>query len=149
MEGADMAERAVREIIRRSVMVTGTPRQTVHTAARAMAEHRCGSIVVLDRDRLVGIFTERDLLSRVVAAGKHPARTHLAEVMTRDPDTIAADADVAEAIRRMDEGSFRYLPVMEGGRLVGMISAKDLPYAAIGELARELDNRHDLAERML
>jgi CBS domain-containing protein len=144
-----MAGQSVREIIARSVMVTGTPRQSVHSAAVAMAEHRCGSIAVVDHGRLVGIFTERDLLNRVVAKGLDPARTHLAEVMTRGPSTIEADADVADAIRMMDEGSFRYLPVMEGERLVGMISARDLPYAAIGRLARELDTRHDLAERML
>jgi CBS domain-containing protein len=144
-----MAGRAVREIIGRNVMVTGTPRHSVHTAAVAMAEHRCGSIVVVEHDRLVGIFTERDLLERVVAKGLDPAKTQLSEVMTRGPETIAAEADVADAIRMMDEGSFRYLPVVEGERLVGMISAKDLPYAEIGRLASELDTRHDLAERML
>jgi CBS domain-containing protein len=144
-----MAGQSVREIIARNVMVTGTPRQSVHSAAVAMAEHRCGSIAVVDHDRLVGIFTERDLLSRVVAKGLDPKKTHLGEVMTRGPSTIAAEADVADAIRMMDEGSFRYLPVMEGERLIGMISARDLPYAEIGRLARELDTRHDLAERML
>lgn len=144
-----MAGPLVREIIGRNVMVTGTPRQSVQSAAKAMAGHKCGSIVVVDGERLLGIFTERDLLERVVAAGKDPHATHLAEVMTREPMTIAADAPVAEAIRAMDEGSFRYLPVLDGARLIGMVSAKDLPYAEIGRLARELDTRHELAERML
>ena len=143
-----MPERPVRDIIERSVMVTAAPGQSVHEAAAAMAEHRCGSILVLEGDRLVGIFTERDLLMRVVAAGKNADRTRLGEVMTRDPETIAADAPVLDAIRLMDEESLRYLPVMENERLIGVISAKDLPYSEIGRIAREIGDRHALAERI-
>src|SRR5687768_6051910 len=85
-----MATRLVREIIQRNRPLVGRPEDTVQAAAEEMAEHGCGSILVCDGKELRGIFTERDLLVRVVAAGRDAARTRLAEVMTREPDTIAA-----------------------------------------------------------
>jgi CBS domain-containing protein len=143
-----MSYKPVGEIIQRTALVIGAPDRSVRGAAESMAEQSCGSILVVDEGRLLGIFTERDLLIRVVAKGKDPARTTLADVMTRDPETIAADAPVAEAIRRMDEGSFRYLPITEGEKLIGVISAKDLPYSEIAGMAAEIDQRHALAEHM-
>jgi CBS domain-containing protein len=143
-----MPERPVRDIIERSAIVTAPSSQTVRKAAAAMAEHKCGSILVVDDGRLVGIFTERDLLTRVVAAGKDVDTTPLGDVMTREPETIDADRPVIDAIRMMDEESFRYLPVMENDRLIGVISAKDLPYSEIGRIAREMTERHALAERI-
>jgi CBS domain-containing protein len=83
-----MAKRRVREIIQRDRPLVGHPEDTVGTAAARMAQHRCGSILVCEDDRLHGIFTERDLLARVVAGGRDPATTRLAEVMTPDPDTL-------------------------------------------------------------
>jgi CBS domain-containing protein len=143
-----MSPKPVGEIIQRTALVIGAPDRSVREAAESMAEHSCGSILVVSKGRLLGIFTERDLLIRVVAKGKDPARTTLADVMTRDPEAIAADAPVAEAIRRMDEGSFRYLPIIRGDKLVGVISAKDLPYAEIAGMAGEIDQRHALTEHM-
>ena len=73
----------------------------------------CGSILIMDRERLLGIFTERDLLVRVVATGRNPAETRLPDVMTTDIETIGGDESIEEAIRRMDEGAFRHLPVVD------------------------------------
>ena len=99
-------------------------------------------------DRLVGIFSERDLLIRVASAGRDLDRTAIDEVMTREPDTIGADEPVAEAIRRIDEFSYRYLPVIEDGKVIGVISTRHLPFGDVVAMAGELQQRHDLAERM-
>ena len=143
-----MATRRVREIINRDRPLIGRPDDTVQAAAARMTECCCGSILVCDGDRLRGIFTERDLLARVVAAGRDPARTPLAEVMTPDPDTIGGGEPVAEAVRRMDEGCYRHLPVLEGGRIVGVVSLRDVPLSVLARLEPELEQRHALVERL-
>ena len=133
----------------RDRLVTARPDETVRDASRRMAEHNCGSVLVVGGDgALVGIFTERDLLVRVVALGRDPAATPVAEVMTREPETIGVEVPVRDAVRRMDEGAFRHMPVVEGGRVVGVISARDVPVLELGRMAEELDSRHRLAERL-
>jgi CBS domain-containing protein len=102
----------------------------------------------MDRERLLGIFTERDLLVRVVATGRNPAETRLADVMTTDIETIGGDESIEEAIRRMDEGAFRHLPVVDSERVLGVLSVRDIPILELGSMAKELDERHRLAERM-
>jgi CBS domain-containing protein len=143
-----MPTRPVRKIITRDRPLVGRAGDTVRTAAEEMAEHGCNSILVCDGEQLRGIFTERDLLVRVVAAGRDAAGTKLAEVMTPEPDTIGGGAPVAEAVRRMDEGCYRHLPVLEGDRVLGVISWRDVPFALLARLQPELEQRHALAERM-
>ncbi len=143
-----MAKTPVREIIQRDTLVHTAPTTTVKTAADEMAKHRCGSIVVREGGAVVGIFTERDLLLRVVHAGLDPAATTVAEVMTKDPDTIDAGAPIADAIRAMDEFSYRYLPVMEEGRCIGVVSTRHLPFSTVVGMEWELEERHNLAERI-
>ena len=138
----------VREIIQRDRPLVGRPEDTVGTAAARMAAHRCGSILVCEDEKLRGIFTERDLLARVVADGRDPATTRLAEVMTRDPATIGSTASVAEAVRQMDEGCFRHLPVLEGEHVLGVVSLRDVPIEVMAGLRPELEQRHVLAERI-
>lgn len=134
----------------REGLVTARPDETVRDAARRMAEHSCGSVLVMAPDGgLGGIFTERDLLVRVVAAGLDPAGTPVSDVMTAGPETIGAEAPVRDAVRRMDEGAFRHLPVVgEDGRVVGVLSIRDVPVLELGRMADELDSRHRLAERL-
>ena len=143
-----MPNRPVRECIKRDVALVGKAEDSVQQAAKRMAEARCSSILICDGDRLRGIFTERDLLVRVVAAGLDPSTTPLSQVMTADPDTIDGTASVIEAIRRMDEFSYRHMPVVERGRVIGVISWRDLPYEDRSRMQPELDQRHTLAERM-
>ncbi len=143
-----MATRPVREIITRDRPLVGRAGDTVRTAAKKMAEHGCGSILVCDGGKLRGIFTERDLLVRVVAAGRDAARTKLAEVMTREPDTIEGSQPVVEAVRRMDECCYHHLPVLEGNRLLGVITLRDVPLDVMVRLQPELEQRHLLAERL-
>ena len=144
-----MPTRPIREMLERDRrVVRAGPESTVHAAARLMAENGCGSILVMEGERLLGIFTERDLLTRVAAAEKSLERTHLREVMTPNPDTVRADEPVKEAIRKMDEFSYRYLPVIEDSKVLGVISTRHLPFGDVVAMAGELQQRHDLAERM-
>ena len=144
-----MPTRPIREMLERDRrVVRAGPESTVHAAARLMAENGCGSILVMEGERLLGIFTERDLLTRVAAAEKSLERTHLREVMTRNPDTVRADEPVKEAIRKMDEFSYRYLPVLEEGRVIGVISTRHLPFGEVLAMQWELDERHAVAERL-
>jgi CBS domain-containing protein len=94
--------------------------------------------------RLQGIFTERDLVNRVVATGLDPARTRLDKVMTRDPDSVRADTSVAEALRMMEDGGYRHLPVVEGGRLIGMVSRRDF----FGDEKAQLEHERVLWEQV-
>ena len=144
----DMANRTIRELIERDRLVRAAPGDTVRSAVQAMTECCCGSILVMEGDRLVGIFTERDLLTRVAAAAKDLDDTRLADVMSREPDTIKAEDSVKDAIRMMDEFSYRYLPVVDGGKVIGVISTRHLPFADVLGMQWELDERHSLAERM-
>jgi CBS domain-containing protein len=143
-----MPKRPVREIIERDQLVAAAPDTTVAAAVATMAEHRCGSIVVIENEQVAGIFTERDLMLRVVAKGLDPKATPVGKVMTKKPDTIDADAPVADAIRAMDEFSYRYLPVLDGGRCIGVISTRHLPFSDVLDMKDELEARHGLAERM-
>jgi CBS domain-containing protein len=111
-----------------------------------MAEHRCGSVLVVDHDRLVGIFTGRDAVERVFAQGRDPDLTFLAEVMTAQPDTIGPNERVEDAIRRMDEFGYRHLPVVEGERAVGVLSVRDLPIEDLAAMHAELESRRVIAE---
>ena len=97
---------------RRRPVVAG-PEETAQAAAARMTEEACGSVLVCDGDRLRGIFTERDLMTRVVGRGLDPRTTRLEQVMTRDPDRIEGTATAREALRRMDEFGYRHLPVMK------------------------------------
>jgi CBS domain-containing protein len=144
-----MPTRPIREMLERDRrVVRAGPESTVHAAARLMAENGCGSILVMEGERLLGIFTERDLLTRVAAAEKSLERTHLREVMTRNPDTVRADEPVKEAVRKMDEFSYRYLPVLEDDQVIGVISTRHLPFGAVLAMQWELDERHAVAERL-
>lgn len=102
------------------------PNVSVSDAVAEMNRHRVGSIIVLDEGRLVGIFTERDVLRRVVGAGLDPKTTPLAAVMTTGVMTITPESSVEETMVIFTEKRCRHLPVLDGGRLVGTISIGDI-----------------------
>lgn len=99
---------------------------TVSEAVREMNEKGVGSLLVIDGRHPVGIFTERDVLRRIVDADRDPALTRVGEVMTRDLAAIEPSWHVEDAMRLMTERRLRHLPVMEGGEVLGMISIGDL-----------------------
>jgi CBS domain-containing protein len=112
-------------------LITVDPQATVAEAATVMGEHHAGSALVMEGDSLSGIFTERDI---VRALGEHfDAAGHpVSNWMTRNPVTIASDADVHDALERMLSGGFRHLPVLDGERVVGLVSMRDLSKATSG-----------------
>lgn len=102
------------------------PSATVLDAARIMNERRIGALVVTRGERLVGIFTERDVLNRVVAAQRDPAQTRIEEVMTTPVACCTPETTRAECESVMRKRHIRHLPVVEGDRVVGMISVHDV-----------------------
>ncbi len=118
--------RHMTEIVRNRVPVTLPPSASVRQAARLMREHRVGAILVTDeRGRLLGIFTGRDAVSRVLAEGRSAMRTTLAEVMTPDPDCLPPRASAIEALHLMHDGGYRHVPVTESDRVTGVVSFAD------------------------
>lgn len=107
---------------------------TVTEAVQEMNRHRVGAILVMEGGRLAGIFTERDVLTRVVAGGLDPKSTPVAQVMTGNVLSVAPDATVQHVMEIFAEKRCRHLPVMSAGALVGLIS--------IGDVSRWVANQH-------
>lgn len=139
-------DRPVRVVIEDQKPVTAGSDITVAAAARLMKQHRIGALLVVDSGRLSGIFTERDALFRVIAEGRDPAKTRVAEVMTINPRTIEPDRPFGHALHLMYEGEFRHVPVVENGRPVGMVSARDALGPDIQQFIAELDKRTHIGE---
>ena len=99
---------------------------TVLETVRAMVERNIGAVPVLHNGKLVGIFSERDLMKRVVAEGRDPRSTSLAEVMTDDPLTISLNEELGNCMSVMRRNNFRHLPVCHEGKLVAMVSLRDI-----------------------
>ena len=115
----------IRMIIEDQQPLTAPAQTSVIEAARLMKQNQVGAIMVVEGARLVGIFTERDALYLVTADGRDARTTRLSEVMTRDPRTIHPDKPLADALQLMHENGFRNVPVVENGRPIGMVSARD------------------------
>jgi len=98
----------------------------VREAVKLMAKRRIGAVMVVEDEKLLGIFTERDAMIRIVAEDRDPDATTLGEVMTAGPQTIQASDSVVMALEMMNQRGFRHLPVVEGDRLVGIVSIRDL-----------------------
>ena len=120
-----MTERTVRQVIEGQELVTALASVTVGTAARLMKERNVGALMVIDDEKLVGVFTERDGLFRVLAGGLDAETTPLADVMTRNPQTIDPDSGFTVALQMMHDGRYRHLPVVEKGRVIGIVSVRD------------------------
>lgn len=118
-------ERTIRDVIKQQQPVTAPSSMTVEEAAQLMKARRIGAIMVVEKDMLAGIFTERDALNRVVAENRDARTTTLSEVMTRDTRTISPSATFKSAMEIMHQGRFRHVPVVEEGRPIGMISVRD------------------------
>ena len=122
-------------------VVTIPRASSVIDAIRTMAHAQVGSIVVVDSDRLAGIFSERDVMLRVVLAGRDPERTRVEEVMTSPVQTIPAGATGDEALRVMLEGHIRHLPVVaRDGQVQAMASMRNLLQEKVEELNQQLDS---------
>ncbi len=105
----------------------------VSDAARLMSEHQIGAVPVLDGDRLAGIFTERDVMVRVVAAERDAARLQVGEVMSTELVVADWHEDHASCLRRLQQAHVRHLLVLNEGRLAGIVSLRDLLAVELGE----------------
>jgi CBS domain-containing protein len=132
--------------VRNQVLVQLAPEASVRESVRLMAERHIGAVVVMKEGRLAGIFTERDMLNRVAAEGRNPDTTLLSDVMTRDPRTIEDSARSIEALRAMQNGGFRHLPVTRRGKLAGILSLRDFASVELAEIEREGDFERAIAE---
>ena len=141
-----MPNRPVSQLVKNQRILTATATMSVADAAAAMRDARVGAIMVLSGPRLAGIFTERDALYRVLAAGKDPKRITLGEVMTADPTTIAADKPFGHALHMMYERGFRHVPVVENGLPIGMVSARDALGPEMEQFEADLREREHLTE---
>jgi CBS domain-containing protein len=111
---------------RGSATLSIQPDVTVAAAAELLIRNQVGSVLVLDQGRLVGIFTERDVLRRVVGERRDPTTTRVSEVMTRDLIVMRPSSSVVDAMRVISEKRIRHIPVVEGGAVVGVVSQGDL-----------------------
>jgi CBS domain-containing protein len=125
-----MSDQAEAQIVRHQNPLL-PPSTSVMQAARHMHTHNVSAVLVTEGDgNLVGIFTERDAISRVLAAGRDPVATTLADVMTNNPETITPQHTATEVLRLMREARVRHLPVVDDGKAVGIVSRNDFPEPA-------------------
>ncbi|AGU53161.1 CBS domain-containing protein [Variovorax paradoxus B4] len=135
-----MAERTVFQSISRKHVISLGPQASARDAACVMTRANCGSVLVLDLpDMLLGILTERDLMTRVLARGLDPDRTAVREVMTPNPICVPPETLVSDAVVRMLERGFRHLPLVAGTKILGVFSIRDA-------LPRELGTAVSLTE---
>ena len=133
-----MTNRNLGLIIKHQDLLTLPPTATMQQACQEMCTRKVGAVLIIDQDRLVGIFTGRDA-AHAVGNGKTPDTT-LDGVMTRRPETIAPRFTAIDALRRMRDCNFRHLPVAdEGGRLIGIVSRTDFLGLELDRLEEEVD----------
>ena len=120
-----MPQRNIRSIIEQQELVIAPADTTVSEAARLMKQRHVGAVMVVEDNRLVGVFTERDALFRVVAEERDGKSTQLAAVMTRNPQTVHPDKPFAHALQMMYQGGFRHVPVVENDQPIGIVSVRD------------------------
>ncbi len=117
--------------------------QSVWDTINYMVQVGVGAVIVVDEERVVGIFSERDLLKRIVLAGVNPRTTAIGEVMTANPSVCAITDTARQCMERMEEHHFRHLPVVDGDqKLVGLLSMRDLLHDQLQEAKHELSHLH-------
>jgi len=143
-----MPHRSVRDVISSQKPLTAPGNTTIATATKLMKKHSVGALMIVENGHLAGIFTERDAVFRVLAESRDPKKTHVAEVMTTKPKTIGPDKALGHALLMMHEGGFRHVPVVEHGKPLGMISARDALGLELQEFEGELQQREHIGEVM-
>lgn len=136
-----MSERTIFQAMARRHVLSLAPSASAHEAACVMTRANCGSVLIVDHaSQLLGIVTERDLMTRVLAKAADPTATLVSQIMTPNPQCVTPETRVADAVLIMIEGGFRHLPVMgPGGRILGVFSVRDA-------LPREVNTAVSLSE---
>ena len=139
-----MLSEPIRNVMERKRLVMAPPETSVSAAARLMAANRVGAVMVIEGTRLVGIFTERDVVFRVIAEQRDVETTRLAEVMTPAPVTVSPQESFGYALILMHENGFRHVPVVENGEPVGMVSARNALDPDLEEFESEARRRESI-----
>ena len=139
-----MYSQRVRDIMERKKILTASPETTVSEAAKLMAAKKISAVMVIENKSLVGIFTERDAVSRVIAQDRDVRNTRLSDVMTSGPKTIGPDKSFGYALLLMHENGFRHVPVIEEGVVVGMVSARNALDPDLEEFTSESHRREQI-----
>ena len=113
--------------------------KSVRETAEIMAEKKVGALPVVDGERLVGLFSERDVITRVIAKGLDPATTRLSDVMTTKLIVASEEEDIETCLSKMQQAHCRHLPVVSGERLVGFISLRDLLQKDLSQKSEDLE----------
>jgi CBS domain-containing protein len=127
----------LRDLVKDRKIYSVDAARTVLEAARFMLEHNIGALPVLRNGELAGIFSERDVMNRVVAVGRNPAYTAVSEVMTANPRAVGLDESIEECLFIMHEFGFRHLPIVDGKDLKGLVSLRDVVMHQAAELERQ------------
>ena len=145
-----MPNRTLSQVVEGQTLISTIADTSVRAAAIAMANSKVGAIMVVDdKGQLAGLFTERDVLNRVVAKGLDPDKTPLSAVMTSALQTASPDKPLAHALHMMFEGGFRHVPVVDAnGKPLGMVSARDALGADMVQLERNQQLREHLEENI-
>jgi CBS domain-containing protein len=137
--------RRLSDIVLNQTPLIAPQTETVRSACKRMSEQKTGSVLVTDaKGSLVGIFTGRDAVCRVLALGKSASKTTLQEVMTSNPDTMTPKNTALDALRLMWDGGFRHVPLVEGNRVLGVVSRGDF----LGDEHQRLEDERELWEHM-
>lgn len=131
--------KTIRQVMRSGFLHRVSKTSRVSEAVRTMADNNIGIVAVVDGDALIGVLSERDVVQRVVARGLDASRTKVVDVMTRDVVLGDADEDCRLAMLKMDRANIRHLPVISAGRLVSMLSVRDLMRAELADAGVELE----------
>ena len=142
-----MFDKSIRSVMQRRKVLKAAPETLVSKAAGLMAAKNVGAIMVIENDHLVGIFTERDVVFRVVAPGLDAKATRLADVMTRAPHTVDPDKPFGYALLVMQEKGFRHLPVIEDGKPIGIVSSRSAMDPELEEFLSEAQRRKHYREK--
>jgi CBS domain-containing protein len=129
-------------------LVVAPPEASARQAVQMMKQAAVGAVLVVKDGALVGIFTERDAVYRVMAEDRDARATRLEEVMTPQPKTLSPDEPFGHALLLMNQHGFRHVPVVEAGRPVGVVSARNALDPELEEFAAEARRREHLARRL-
>jgi CBS domain-containing protein len=136
-----MFDQPVKSVMQRRKILKAAPETLVSKAAKLMADKNVGAVMVIEDERLVGIFTERDVVFRVVAQGLDAHTTKLGDVMTPAPDTVDPDKPFGYALLMMHERGFRHLPVIQDGKPIGIVSSRSALDPDLEEFVSEASRR--------
>lgn len=137
----------IRSVMERKRILIAPPDTSVSKAAKLMAKRKVSAVMVVEDGRLVGIFTERDAVYRVIAKGRDVHSTRLGEVMTPEPKTVNPDESFGYAMLMMHEHGFRHTPVIENSRPVGIVSARNALDPELEEFVAEVQRRKHIRRR--